>query len=143
MMSPANHINQLEHIVRTQMGEIDRLRGLVDQLQAKNARLQTRLDALMDGFNADGMLGVLRSIAHDTSLRVEVRTRAAAAGLPFEKPKLSMTATANVPKLFDILERARLKDLEERQAKTINQPPKPPVLASDHEAIEPDHPPAA
>jgi hypothetical protein len=108
----------------------DELEAKVNRLEAENAQLRTRLDAVMNGFSADGMLGVLRSIAFDTTLPAEVRTRAAAAGAPFERPKLQVSATANVPKLFDILEKKRLEELEKRQPKTIlgNAPP----LASDH-----------
>jgi hypothetical protein len=81
-----------------------------DALKAEVARLQAQLDGLMEGFEKGGSLGILQAIGADKSWPVEVRVRALTAAVPFERPKLSMTATANAPKLFDILEAARLKE---------------------------------
>src|SRR6516162_7366235 len=39
MLSPADHIVQLEHVVRTQMTAIDELRGQLGQLRTENQRL--------------------------------------------------------------------------------------------------------
>ena len=82
----------------------------VDALKGENARLQDKLDGFMEAFERGGSLGILQMIASDKNLPVEIRMRAAGLAVPYEKPKLSMTATANVPKLFDILEAARLKE---------------------------------
>ena len=76
----------------------DALRDTLDQidtLKAENARLQTKLDGLMEGFEKGGSLGILQAIGSDKTLPIDVRVRALTAAVPFERPKLSMTATTN------------------------------------------------
>jgi hypothetical protein len=82
----------------------------VDALKAENARLQDKLDGFMEAFERGGSLGILQMIGADKSLPIEIRMRAAGLAVPYEKPKLSMTATVNHRPLFDILEEARLKE---------------------------------
>jgi hypothetical protein len=99
----------------------------IDALKAENARLQARLDGLMEAFEKGGSLGILQAIGADKNWPIEIRVRALTAAVPFERPKLAMTATANAPrKLFDILEEARLKKL-----KVIEAPPKQEPLDLD------------
>jgi hypothetical protein len=87
----------------------------IDALKAENARLKGRLDALTSAFDADGAVGVLRSIAHDKSLPHELRYKAATSLAPYETAKKPAT-THNVYSLFDDLEGRRLRALEQREA---------------------------
>jgi hypothetical protein len=93
----------------------------VDALKAENARLQDKLDGFMEAFERGGSLGILQMIGADKSLPIEIRMRAAGLAVPYEKPKLSMTATVHHRPLFDILEEARLKE-----RKVIEAPPAEP-----------------
>jgi hypothetical protein len=78
-----------------------------DALKVENVRLQAKLDGLMEAFDKNGSLGILQLIAADKNLPVEIRIRAAAAAVPFERPKLAVTAKASVVSLYDVLERHR------------------------------------
>lgn len=91
-----------------------------EALQAKLAQVQSRLDSLMAAFEERGTLGILQMMAHDKNLSPEIRIRAAGLAVPFERPKLSVTATTSVP-LYDLLEERR------RKAKVIEQDPGPPA----------------
>ena len=92
-----------------------------DALKAENAQLKAQVDGLMEGFAKGGSLGLLQAIGADRSWPIDVRVRALQAAVPFERPKLSMTATVNHRPLFDILEEARLKE-----RKVIEAPPAEP-----------------
>ena len=96
-LSATNQIARLEYVVREQMKEIDRLRDEVRQHRA-----------LMAAFEERGTLGILQMMAHDKNLPPEIRVRAAGLAVPFERPKLSVTATASVP-LYNLLEERRRK----------------------------------
>jgi hypothetical protein len=109
-MSEANQIARLEYVIREQMKEIDRLGDEIRQHHA-----------LMAAFGERGTLGILQMTAHDINLPPEIRVRAAGLAVPFERPKLSVTATASVP-LYDLLEERR------RKAKVIEHAPEPEVL---------------
>jgi hypothetical protein len=88
----------------------DVLNHTLDQkeaLEAKLAVVQARLDGLMEAFEKGGSLGMLQAIGADKSLPIELRVRALTAAVPYERPKLTMTATTTMPKLFDILEEAK------------------------------------
>jgi hypothetical protein len=52
----------------------------------------------------------LQAIANDPTLPIEIRLRAANFATPYERPKLSMTATAVVRPLFPVLEKAWQQD---------------------------------
>jgi hypothetical protein len=106
-LSATNQIARLEYVIREQMKEIDRLRDEVRQHRA-----------LMAAFEERGTLGILQMMAHDKNLPPEIRVRAAGLAVPFERPKLSVTATASVP-LYDLLEERR------RKAKVIEHAPDP------------------
>jgi hypothetical protein len=79
-----------------------------EALRAELAEVKDRLAALMAAFDENGTLGILQLMAHDKKLPPEIRIRAAGLAVPFERPKLSMTATTTVP-LFDLLEARRNK----------------------------------
>ena len=92
--------------------------GLLDEndmLSAKVKKYEALLEAISD---ERGLLGVLQKMAHDPKLPEDTRIKAAAAALPYEKPKLSATVTANVSFLASRLDRAR-------PAKVIEHEPKP------------------
>jgi hypothetical protein len=89
-----------------------------EALQAELAEVKGRLDALMTAFDERGSLGILQLIAHDKRLPPETRIRAAGLAVPFERPKLQVTATATVP-LYDLLQERR------RQGEIIEHDPKP------------------
>jgi hypothetical protein len=59
----------------------------IDALKAENARLQAKLDGLMEAFDKNGSLGMLQAIAADKSLPAEIRVRALGLLLPYERPK--------------------------------------------------------
>jgi hypothetical protein len=109
------------------------LHEVLDENEALKADLimvRGRLDALTSAFDGNGVLGVLQRIAHDSDLPPELRVKAAQAAAPYEKPKLSMTATANVVSLYDILEKARQRE----QERVIEHRPaaEGTILGSDH-----------
>jgi hypothetical protein len=110
-----------------ELGLNDALRDTLDQidgLKAENARLKARLDGLMEGFEKGGSLGILQAIGADKSWPIEVRVRALTAAVPFERPKLSMTATTSGHKLYDVLENAkRRQKLIEQAPEPLDQPP--------------------
>jgi hypothetical protein len=112
--------------------------------EAENARLKDKLDGFMDAFERGGSLGILQMIGADKSLPIEIRMRAAGLAVPYERPKLSMTATASGGrKLFDILEEARL-----RERKVIEAPPAEPATVlgegqGHHQAWQDHDDPAA
>jgi hypothetical protein len=108
-VAPANQIARLEYVIREQMKEIDRLRDEVAQYRA-----------LIAAFEERGTLGILQMMAHDKNLPPEIRVRAASAAVPYERPKLSVTATASIP-LYDLLEERR------RKGKVIEHAPESPT----------------
>jgi hypothetical protein len=89
-----------------------------DALRAQLADTKKRLDAIMTAFNERGSLGILQELANDKRLPPETRIRAAGLAVPFERPKLQVTATATVP-LYDLLQERR------RQGKVIEHAPRP------------------
>ena len=107
-LTATNQIARLEYVIREQMKEIDRLRDEVRQHRA-----------LMAAFEERGTLGILQMMAHDKNLPPEIRVRAAGLAVPFERPKLSVTATASIP-LYDLLEERRARP------RSSNTPPIPP-----------------
>jgi hypothetical protein len=95
-----------------------------DALKAAFARVQGRLDNLVSAFEKNGSLGIWQAIANDPTLPIEIRLRAANFATPYERPKLSMTATATVPKLIDLwAERERRERLIEAKALDHDGPP--------------------
>jgi hypothetical protein len=107
----------------------DVLNQTLDQkeaLETKVAQLQAQVDGLLDGFAKGGSLGLLQAIGADKTWPIEVRVRALQAAVPFERPKLSMTATVQHRPLFDILEEARLRD-----RKVIEAPAQPATVLGE------------
>jgi hypothetical protein len=95
---------------------LDQMMDENESLRLELKQVKTRLDALMTAFDERGSLGILQVMAADKSLSPEARIRAASAAVPFERPKLSVTATTSVP-LYDLLQERRRKD------KTIEHDP--------------------
>ena len=112
-----------------------------DELSTKVKHLQTKLDGMLAAFEKGGSLALLQEIGADRTLPADTRIRALSAAVGYERAKPPSAEAKATFKLYDFLEAKRLEQLE---AKTINQPPKPPVLASDRggEAIGPEDPAA-
>jgi hypothetical protein len=85
-----------------------------DMLQAKVKKYEALLEAISD---ERGLLGVLQKMAHDPRLPVDTRIKAAAAALPYERPKLTINAHTTVVSLAQRLDGA--------QPNTIEHEPKP------------------
>jgi hypothetical protein len=97
------------------------LNQVLDQkeaLETELAEVKARLAGLVAAFDENGTLGILQLMAHDKKLPPEVRIRAAGLAVPYERPKLSVTATTSLP-LYDLLEAQR------RKSKLIEHDPKP------------------
>jgi hypothetical protein len=120
MMSPADHIAQLECVVRDQMAEIDQLRAAIGQKDQE-------LDAVVAWIAGDeDALGTLRSVYVDPRTSVPNKVKAASSALPFERSK-----PASVTVIVDFKSRvhdARMQTVELRKAEWTRQP----VLGSDH-----------
>jgi hypothetical protein len=97
---PLMQIAKLEHVVRAQMAHIDELRAKYDAL----------VEAVQKEYGAHGTLIITYA---DPSKPDSVRIKAAAAALPFEKPKVSAPQQHQHFVLFDYLEAARLKKQQE------------------------------
>jgi hypothetical protein len=96
-----------------------------DQLEAELKQVKDRLDGLLAALEKGGSLGLLQAIGADKSLPIEIRVRALGLAVPFERPKLSMSASVQRVSLYNVLEGPR-------PARTIEAKP---ALASD---LEPD-----
>src|SRR5262245_44125748 len=72
---------------------------------------------------ADGMsLDLLRAVYRNNQLPLTTRMRAAIAALPFESPKLAVTAVVSEQDFATVLDR-RLKRIEEMKANAIEATP--------------------
>ena len=72
---------------------------------------------------ADGIsIDLLRAVYRNSSLPLTTRMRAAIAALPFETPKLAVTATVSENDFATLLDR-RLKRIEEMKANAIGATP--------------------
>jgi hypothetical protein len=132
-MSAADHIAQLEHVVRDQMAEIDRLRATIDQRDAEIA-------ALVDWVAGDqDALSALRAAYVDPRSSRANKIKAAASAIAFERSK---PASVNV--IVDFKSRVRdtrLHTLELRKQEWAHQaepldldaPTPPTILGGDRE----------
>jgi hypothetical protein len=123
MMSPADHIAQLEYALREQMTVIDELRATVDQRNAEIAELVAWIATDADA------LGTLRSVYVDPRTSVPNKVKAAASALPFER-----TRPASVNIVVDFREQvkaARLHTIEQRRLEW-GRAESQPQLGSDH-----------
>jgi len=130
---------QLEHALRTQMGEIDRLRGIIDQ---KDAEIAAMVDWIAGDQDA---LSALRAAYIDPRTTQTNKIRAASSALPFERSK-----PASVTIIADFKSRvhdARMHTVVLRKQEWTRQPPldldaptPPTILGGDHEgeALGPD-----
>jgi hypothetical protein len=82
MLSPADHIAQLEYVVREQMTEIDRLRAGIAALKTENRRLQ---DWIM-GEGPDALVA-LQKVYSDPNTPMPEIIKSATSALPFERAK--------------------------------------------------------
>jgi hypothetical protein len=72
---------------------------------------------------ADGIsLDLLRAVYRNNQLPLTTRMRAAIAALPFESPKLAVTAVVSEQDFATLLDR-RLKRIEEMKAKAVEGTP--------------------
>jgi hypothetical protein len=139
MTSLVDQIAQLEHALREQMGEIDRLRAIIDQKDVE-------LDAVVAWIAGDeDALGTLRSVYVDPRTSVPNKVKAASSALPFERSK-----PASVSVIVDFKSRvhdARMQTVELRKQEWTRQEPlgldaptSPTILGGDHEgeALGPD-----
>jgi hypothetical protein len=128
MISPADHIAQLEHCVREQMAEIDELRAAIGRKDAE-------LDGLIAWIATDAdALGALQSVYADPRSSPAIKTKAAIGAIAFERSK-----PASVSVVVDFKSRvhdARMTTVEARRQEWTRQP----QLGSDHEgeALGPD-----
>jgi hypothetical protein len=104
MMSPADHIAQLECVVRDQMREIDELRAAIGRKDAE-------LDVLVAWIAGDAdALGALQAVYADPRSSPANKVKAAIGAIAFERSK-----PASVSVVVDFKERvrnARLRTLE-------------------------------
>jgi len=78
-------------------------------------------DPLQLNANASGLEG-LQAVYRNPRLPLQMRIRAMIAALPFETPKLAVTATVSENDFATLLDR-RLKRIEEMKAKAIEATP--------------------
>jgi hypothetical protein len=140
MTSPADRIAQLEHCVREQMKEIDRLRALISRKDAE-------LDEMVAWVASDAdSLAVLRGIYADPRQSPANKIRACASAIAYERSR-----PASVAVVVDFrakvraarvaaLERDKAKWQLEDASKTIIEGS---ILGSDNSAEEADPGPAA
>jgi hypothetical protein len=128
MLSPADYIAQLEHVVREQMSEIDRQRGQLDQLRTENRRL---LDWIVgDGPDA---LTALQRVYSDPNTPVPDVIKSAIGALPFERSKPPAMNVTGIVDFKEYVRSIRLRQAEkdkarwalEAKAKTIEHESKP------------------
>jgi hypothetical protein len=129
MMSPADHIAQLESVVREQMAEIDQLRAEVD--------------ALVDWIAGEkDALSALQAAYVDPRSTPTNKIRAASSAIAYERSK-----PASVTIIADFKARvhgARMQTVELRKAEWTRQdldaPTPATILGGDHEgeALGPD-----
>jgi hypothetical protein len=100
MESPQQKLDRYEYVIRLQMAEIDKLR--------------TQIKGLVDWIMGDSdALTCLQSVYSNPTSPEANRIKAAAAALPFERPKLSMSVSVRGPAVLG----ERLD-----QAKIVNSP---------------------
>jgi hypothetical protein len=103
-LDPYAYIGRLEQLVRDQMAKIDQLRSEVDRL--------------VSWINGDtDALHCLQSVYNNANTSEANRIKAAAAALPFERAKLSVSVQVSGPGVLG----ARL-DQTKPPMKTINPP---------------------
>jgi hypothetical protein len=97
------------------------MRWLIDDEVPKPKPLEIEMPP--DGTSLD----LLKAVYRNPSLALSIRMRAAIAALPFESPKLAVTAQVSEQDFATLLDQrlARMKQMENGQTKTIEA--KPPV----------------
>src|SRR6516225_9789376 len=87
---------------------------------------QQEIEIPADGISID----LLRAVYRNSSLPLTTRMRAAIAALPFESPKLAVTAVVSEQDFATVLDR-RLKRIEEMKANAIEATPVIEVKPAD------------
>jgi hypothetical protein len=90
----------------------------VTLIEAHQRRVDVMNEGLMLSPNATS-LELLQAVYRNPSIDLHVRMRAAMASLPFEHPKLAVTAVVNEQNFAEVLER-RLKRIAELEATPLN-----------------------
>jgi hypothetical protein len=113
-MTREQNVQDLIAATRDLLAENDDLRGQIKTLQDELRTLRPQLaefEKLLESLSDErGCLLVLQRIAHDERLPHITRMKAAAAALPYERPKLAITAQTDTFSLYDFLEAKRQKD---------------------------------
>jgi len=128
----ADRVVQLEHVVREQMAEIDRLRAAIDQ---KDAEIVALVDWIAGEKDA---LSALQAAYTDPRSTPTNKIRAAASAIAYERSKpASVTVIAD---FRSRVQNARSRTLELRKQEWTRQAPldldaptPPTILGSDHE----------
>jgi hypothetical protein len=83
MLSPVEQVAELEHVVRVQMDEIDRLRALLDK---KDADMDVLVQWIAEGGDA---LSTLQAVYVDPRQSSANKIRAAVGSLPYERARVA------------------------------------------------------
>src|SRR5262245_35497735 len=102
--------------------------NLVDLQMIHDRPKPQEIEIPTDGLSLD----LLRAVYRNNQLPLTTRMRAAIAALPFESPKLAVTAVVSEQDFATVLDR-RLKRIEEMKANAIEAPP-----VIDGEKVDPD-----
>jgi hypothetical protein len=135
-MTPADHIEQLESVVRGLMAEVDQLRVAISQKDQE-------LDAVLAWIAGDaGALETLQSIYIDPRASIPWKVRAAIGAIAFERSKPASVSV--VVEFKSRVHDARMQTVEARKAewRQAEQPQltSPTILGGDREgdALGPD-----
>jgi hypothetical protein len=127
-MSREQNIQNLITATRDLLAENDDLKSKIAALETELCALRPQLaefEKLLEALSDErGCLLVLQQIAHNEKLPHITRLKAASAALPYERPKLAITAVTSETDLFAILEAKRQ---ERRRLKLIEHQADPPA----------------
>jgi hypothetical protein len=142
MLSPADHIAQLEQVVRDQMAAIDELRALV---KVKDAELDELVAWIAGGADAHAALQALYA---DPRSSPAIKTKAASAAIGYELAKpAAVVLTVDFRARVENAQRRTLELRKQEWARQVEQPkldltgPIPAtILGGDQEgdALEPE-----
>jgi hypothetical protein len=121
-MTADAQIAELASLVRDQMREIDRLRGMAlqaERARAENARLKDEIDALVGWIGGDGdALSALQAIYANPRTPEAHKIKAAGLALSYERPKPpTMNVNAGVTDFREYVRTIRLRQAEKDRAR--------------------------